>query len=51
VLRGLEPMSLPNRKAEIADLQTGDCFWVAVELLIEPAAGRPISEPPERLES
>jgi hypothetical protein len=51
VLRGLQPMSVPDRKAEIADLQTGDCLWVAVELLTEPAADRPIGEPPERLES
>jgi hypothetical protein len=51
VLLSLQPMSVPNRKAQVADLETGDCLWVAVELLAEPAAVRPIGEPSERPES
>jgi hypothetical protein len=51
VLRGLQPMSVPRRKAQIADLKTGDCLWVEVELLTEPAADQTSSEPPGSLES
>jgi len=28
VLRGLEPMSVPNRRAELEDLETGECLLV-----------------------
>jgi hypothetical protein len=51
VLLSLQPMSVPNRKAQVADLETGDCLWVTVELLTEPAADRPIGEPPKHPES
>ena len=37
VLRGLEPMSVPDRRAEIEDPESGECFSVPVALLV--AAG------------
>jgi hypothetical protein len=37
VLRGLDPMSVDDRRAMLEDQHTGECFWV---LLLE------VEEPP-----
>jgi hypothetical protein len=41
VLRGLEPMSVPDRRAELEDPESGDLLSVPVGLL---AAGSPPQE-------
>jgi hypothetical protein len=40
VLRGLEPMSVPDRRAEIEDPDTGEPLFVPfLQLIAEPAQG------------
>jgi hypothetical protein len=38
VLRGMEPMSVPGRRAEVEDPATGERFVVPLEELEEPPA-------------
>lgn len=39
VLRGLEPMSVPDRRAELEDAQTGETVSVPLSLVAEGAGG------------
>jgi hypothetical protein len=40
VLRGLEPMSVPDRRAELEDPESGELISVPVALLIEAESRR-----------
>jgi hypothetical protein len=37
VLRGLEPMSVPDRRAEVEDPESGELFSVPFALIHEPS--------------
>ena len=37
VLRGLEPMSVPDRRAEVEDPESGELFFVPFALIHEPS--------------
>ena len=42
-LRGLEPMSVPDRRVELEDAATGECEHVPIEHVEPSAAARPAS--------
>jgi hypothetical protein len=46
-LQSIQPMSLPNRRAQLIDLQTGEHLWVPVDRLnARTVADLPSGEPP-----
>jgi hypothetical protein len=43
VLRGLDPMSVDDRRALLEDQQTGECFWAPLAEVEEPPCPDPVA--------